>query len=294
MSSGLPKITIVTPSYNQGQYLEQTIRSVLDQGYPNLEYIVIDGGSKDDSVDVIKKYADRLAYWVSEKDRGQTHAINKGFERATGDIYAWINSDDYYKPGALQAVADAYVKGGRWIVGWSEYLNPEGTVWPYPIYTHQDSVDWFIKNPIPQQSAFWSSELHKKVGPLREDMHYCMDYEFWMRLKFGHRTPLTVLHQCLAVFRLHGASKTMSNWGAFEADFENIWSQYIRTLPLDERQGVRQALRQKRAKENREIGWKALKSKKVSEARKAAFSAVRWTPLSLSSWKLAYCAMRGR
>ena len=104
----LPKISIVTPTYNQGRFIEQTICSVLDQGYPNLEYIIIDGGSRDNTVDIIKKYEHRLSYWVSEMDSGQTHAINKGFAKCTGEIFNWINSDDYYAPDALQKIAKAF------------------------------------------------------------------------------------------------------------------------------------------------------------------------------------------
>src|SRR3982750_1168141 len=160
----LPPLTIVTPSYNQGPYLEQTIRSVLDQGYPNLEYIICDGGSTDQSVEIIKKYQDRLAYWCSEKDRGQSHAINKGFERATGDVYAYINSDDYLEPGAFERVAQAYNDGGKFIVGGSQYLEPDGGLRPYPVKPHAEPSDWLVKNPIPQQSSFWAAQLWKELG----------------------------------------------------------------------------------------------------------------------------------
>jgi glycosyltransferase involved in cell wall biosynthesis len=108
VKSELPKISIVTPSFNQGRFIEKTILSVIEQDYPNLEYIIIDGGSTDESVEIIKKYEKHLAYWVSEPDRGQSHAINKGFERATGEIFGWLNSDDWYHPGALKALAEAF------------------------------------------------------------------------------------------------------------------------------------------------------------------------------------------
>src|SRR5439155_11304713 len=105
-----PRVTVVTPSYNQGQFVEETIRSVLLQGYPNLEYVVVDGGSTDESVEIIRKYEPWLAYWVSERDQGQTHAINKGLARATGEVFAYLNSDDLFVPGALTAIGEAYAR----------------------------------------------------------------------------------------------------------------------------------------------------------------------------------------
>src|SRR4051812_34762968 len=180
----LPRISIVTPSYNQAPYLEQTIQSVLSQNYPNLEYIICDGGSTDGSADIIKKYADKLAWWCSEKDFGQSNAINKGFSHASGDVFAYINSDDYFLPGAFERVAREYQAGGKFIVGWSQYLEPNGDFRAYPWQTHSEPGDWLIKNPIPQQSAFWTSALWKEHGAFREDLHYSFDYEYWLRIKF--------------------------------------------------------------------------------------------------------------
>jgi glycosyltransferase involved in cell wall biosynthesis len=148
----LPKISIVTPSYNQGAFLEETIRSVIDQGYPNLEYVIIDGGSTDNSVDVIRKYEKHLAYWVSERDRGQTEALNKGIKRCTGDVFGFINSDDYLYPKSLARVADTWAAGARWMVGWSIYLELGGSNWPYLKRPTHSKSDWFLWNPIPQQS----------------------------------------------------------------------------------------------------------------------------------------------
>jgi glycosyltransferase involved in cell wall biosynthesis len=152
----LPSISIVTPSYNQAQYLDETIQSVLDQGYPNLQYMVIDGGSTDGSVEVIKKYEKHLDYWVSEKDKGQMDALNKGVRRSTGEIFGFINSDDLLYPRALQRVADTWNLGARWIVGWCKYLELEGSDYPYLPRAHGRKVDYFLDNPFPQQSSFWA------------------------------------------------------------------------------------------------------------------------------------------
>ena len=289
----LPKISIVTPSFNQGQYLEQAIRSVLEQNYPNLEYIICDGGSTDQSVEIIKKYSDRLAWWCSEKDRGQSHAINKGFDRASGELFAYINSDDYFLPGAFDRVAQAYQDGGRFIVGWSQYLEPSGDFRPYPVREHSEPADWLIKNPIPQQSSFWASKLWKTLGGFREDLHFSFDYEYWLRINFrGNVTP-HVVHQCLAIFRLHEASKTMSGKTPFEADDLAILREYLPLIPRSQRSLVRAAHRRMKARLNRRAGWAALSRKDVAEARRRAWLTLSNASMSPDSWRLMYCALRG-
>jgi glycosyltransferase involved in cell wall biosynthesis len=289
----LPRITIVTPSFNQGRYLEQTIRSVLDQGYPNLEYIVCDGGSNDESVDIIKKYADRLAWWCSEKDRGQSHAINKGLERATGEIYAYINSDDYFMPGALERIAAEYRAGGQFMVGWSQYLEPDGDFRPYPVKPHNVLAEWLVTNPIPQQSSFWTAALWKQLGPFREALHYSFDYEYWLRVRFKAGVRPHAVNQCLAVFRLHGASKTMSGATPFDREDELLRREYGAYLSRSDRQHVRYMVRRQRARANRRAGWDALQQKNVAEARKRAWATLSSATTSLESWRLMFCALRG-
>jgi glycosyltransferase involved in cell wall biosynthesis len=186
-----PKVSIVTPSFNQGQYLEETIRSVLDQGYPNLEYIIIDGGSTDDSAEIIRKYERHLAYWVSEKDRGQTHAINKGMARATGDILAYLNSDDYYLPGALERVARHAIKHPEvdLIHGRCRYVDERGAKIGgqfASITEYREIVDlwgvWWAKRQFVQPEVFWTRRIAETIGPFCEDLHWVMDYEYWVRM----------------------------------------------------------------------------------------------------------------
>jgi glycosyltransferase involved in cell wall biosynthesis len=207
-----PRISIVTPSYNQGHFIEETIRSVLLQGYPSLEYIIIDGGSTDSTIDIIRKYESQVSYWTSESDRGQTHAINKGWERSTGEILAWLNSDDQYAPGALFAVAEAYRRNPRATIA-GQVINFQNTpaepigiivqknlTWKHLLKFWEKQASWH------QPGIFFPRNAWQLVGPLDESFFYCMDRDFLVQLL--QHTPVTYLDTVLAYFRVHDASKT--------------------------------------------------------------------------------------
>lgn len=191
-----PKISIVTPSFNQGKYLEQTIISVLGQNYPNIEYIIIDGGSTDESVEIIKKYENQIAYWVSEPDEGQTHAINKGFKKATGELIGWMNSDDIYYPNAFEKIGKIYLETNGEadvIFGDKTNIDEDGNIireYLYPPFSDL-GIKYTTNMNISNQSAFWKRELLESVGYLDEDIQFAMDYEYFLRMalsgaKFHH------------------------------------------------------------------------------------------------------------
>jgi glycosyltransferase involved in cell wall biosynthesis len=205
-----PIVSIITPSFNQERFIEQTIQSVFAQDYSNIEYIIIDGGSTDGSVEVIKKYGDRLAWWVSEKDKGQTDAINKGFTRARGAILAWINSDDTYEPQAIsEAVAylAQHPEVGM-VYGDANLIDEDGQIigrFPARQTDYRKLRRGYVH--IPQQTTFFRANLWQKVAPLDDSFYFAMDYDLWVRL--SKLAPLVYTPRLWANFRLHGSGKSV-------------------------------------------------------------------------------------
>ncbi|MFC2064939.1 glycosyltransferase family 2 protein [Chloroflexota bacterium] len=221
-----PKISIVTPSYNQAKYLEETIRSVLLQDYPNLEYIIIDGGSTDGSVEIIRKYAPWLAYWVSEQDNGQSHAINKGFERSTGEILAWINSDDFYAPHAFKNSAKSFIESKTlWVAGITHKVNSAGDIIWFGKRHEEKQENWYIGSPYLQPGVFWSRDLWKSVERLDESLHYSFDYDLLMRF-IQHQPFATWIDHHLANFRVHSQSKTSKDQLKFMKERQKVYKRY--------------------------------------------------------------------
>lgn len=208
--STYPRVTVVTPSFNHADFIEETIRSVLLQGYPNLEYFVIDGGSTDGTVDIIRRYAPWLAGWVSEPDAGQSHAINKGWRRATGSIVAYLNSDDVYQPGAMHAAVCALLHDPTvgMVHGDSYFVDAQGV----PIRKHR-GCDLTVRQLlrwqgyISQPTVFLRKEVLENVGVLSESLHYAMDFELWLRI--GIRYPMKHLPRMVASERHHASAKTV-------------------------------------------------------------------------------------
>ena len=240
----LPKISIVTPSFNQGRFLEETIHSVLHQHYANLEYIVIDGGSTDNSVDIIRKYESQLAYWTSEPDKGQYDAINKGFSKATGDVMAWLNSDDKYNPWAFQVVGNIFASlpEVEWIstvfptcmddkgeVFWCHYLRgfnragfQKGEYYP--------GKHWHFKGYIQQESTFWRRSLWERAGARVDNtLQYAGDFELWAR--FYHHAELYGVPSPLAAFRMHQNQKTAQHLDLYLLEAQVIFKRYGGELP---------------------------------------------------------------
>ncbi len=239
METHLPRISIITPSYNQGEFIGQTIESVLSQGYPDLELIVVDGGSTDGTLEILKSYGDRLA-WTSEKDRGQSHAINKGMRRATGEIVAFLNSDDLYEPGALSAVGRFFAAHPQaaWLTGKCHTVDAQGREMRRGITLYKNF--WlllhsyralFVLNYISQPATFWRKEVFDEVGDLSEGLMYTLEYDYWLRIGLKYR--LWVLPRYLAQFRIHQTSKSGTTAHLqFEEQYKVAQSYRPGALPL--------------------------------------------------------------
>ena len=227
-----PKISVVIPSYNQGHFLEETILSIIDQQYPEVEILVVDGGSKDNSIEVIKKYEKHITWWVSEKDKGQSDAISKGFSRVTGDIATWLCSDDLYTPGTLKKVAEIFsslpgdvgvVYGGSTLFG--ENFKPRET------FGYDDpGIERYISGQaFSQPSSFIKRKYLQAAGAwVREDLHLGMDYDLFARL--GCVCKFHFVREILSLYRLHDASKTVSQHSRLIEDWTRTFANVCKNL----------------------------------------------------------------
>ncbi|MFQ5509841.1 MAG: glycosyltransferase family 2 protein [Leptospirillia bacterium] len=223
----MPRISVVTPSFNQARYVGDTICSVVGQGYPNLEYLVIDGGSTDGSRDVIASHGARLAYWVSEPDRGQTDAINKGLAKSTGEIVAYLNSDDLYLDDTFERVADFFTDHPEVDIVYSDLkvIDGEGVSLGRWKSRPFDRVALLCRNFIFQPTVFIRRRVLDKIGRFDEALHYVMDVDFWYRASNYFR--FHYLSEPLAVFRLHDESKTGQSRVPFVREREMVLARFL-------------------------------------------------------------------
>jgi glycosyltransferase involved in cell wall biosynthesis len=230
-----PKITLVTPSLNQAEFLEETIQSILSQNYPNLEYIIVDGGSTDGSVEIIKRYEQHLAWWVSELDWGQSHALNKGLDSATGEIFNWVNSDDLLAPGALEAVAKEFENHPLADIVCGHYTAiSKGQMHPrLRLDIFEELEKTMIFGHVSPCCMFWRMRAIREIGRFDERLDYCMDLEFWHRylLKNG-LSGLHTFDRELAIFRFHNNSKSIIESEGFRKDRFNLQFSLINSLDV--------------------------------------------------------------
>ena len=256
-----PKISVVTPNFNKGRYLEKTILSVLSQGYPNLEYVIIDGGSTDGSLDIIKKYAERLTYWVSEPDDGVYFAIIKGFEHTTGDIMAWIGSDDFYHPNSFFTVAHIFSEFPQvsWLEGAQAHYDEEGrtvAVETGPYFNHlcflMHRYQW-----IQQESTFWRRELYEKVGGIKTNYKLAGDFDLWMR--FSRCEKLYVTNALIGGFR-HSVDQLSNDLHLYTSEADDIIAR--ESVSVEEREQVKILKRKERVlsclRKSRLLNWQAV------------------------------------
>lgn len=234
MNSTFPKITLITPSFNQGKYLERTILSVLEQNYPALEYIIIDGGSNDNSVEIIKKYGKHLKYWTSEKDRGQSHAINKGLLFSSGDIINWLNSDDWLEQGALHKTAEAFTRSKADIVcGFSKLHRNSEIILKRTSGKDKSFPKILATGHIMQPSTFFRKTIFDEFTPLAEELHYMMDHYLWLQylVKYGMEN-IFFSDEVIAHVQLHDHAKSVNMLSHFRDDRRLIFHSLFRAAGL--------------------------------------------------------------
>ncbi len=250
------KLSIITPSYNQGQYLEQTILSVLEQNYADTEYIIIDGGSTDESVEIIKKYQKYLTYWESTPDQGQYHAIQKGFDRSTGDIMAWLNSDDMYHKGCFSIVTEIFSKFPhvQWLTGFPTIYDEKGRTVEVNENRHYSYYDFLaIENEgyIQQESTFWRRELWQQAGAcLNQQWNFAGDFELWLR--FYACQDLYAVDALLGGFRFRSSNqKSVENSKNYEQEMRQIVKQATQNLTEKHRMQFDQRQRYRHLKQRK-------------------------------------------
>ena len=234
--SVLPKITIITPTFNQGKFIEKSILSVLNQNYPNLEYIIIDGGSSDDTLDIIKKYENRITFWISEKDNGQSHAINKGLQKSSGDIINWLNSDDFLEEGALFFIAECFKNQTTNVVaGYSSYVNENGVAienMTFRTFINKDDIFSTLSNTsLNQPSTFFRKQVFDKITPLNEALHYNMDLFMWLRYLVLYKLETIYLtDKKLSIISYHTKAKTVKDFHKTFGEKKYIYDNLFKSL----------------------------------------------------------------
>lgn len=220
-----PKITIITPSYNQGQFIEETILSVINQNYPNLEYIIIDGGSSDNTVEIIEKYEHQISYWVSERDQGQSDAINKGIKKSSGDLFNWVNSDDLLADGSLYKLGLNYKPNIDVYLMDTRIFDKNSTILSYRQRIGKDVIDTILDHLIAQPSTFYKLDIVKKIGGIANEFHFVMDLFLWVRylLEFGQRKTLNI-EGLGAHYREHLNTKTKLSSEKFELETLEVFN----------------------------------------------------------------------
>jgi glycosyltransferase involved in cell wall biosynthesis len=285
MTDTLPRISLVTPSFQQGRFLAETIESVLDQGYPNLQYIVVDGGSRDESVDVIQRYADHLDWWVSEPDQGQSDALRKGFARADGVLMNWLNSDDLLRPGALHAVAESWLASGADLILGEDlpftddptqpvgHFRPGGQRWP-------DCLKfWSGEFLYHQPCSFFSARAWRASGGLDASLHYVMDYDLYCRILALPDCRVEILERPLSAFRLHADAKTSAQRPRFLEEQARVSRRYWQAGGLDPARCERE-LRAYSARCRFHQGIEALRQRRLGEGMQRLGQGLVGSPLA--------------